>query len=111
MTKAEIYTAVVQEALDSGWDMYGMDKIDWKVIGNTLHGHRRVKNTKILVRASHLLEPCRIKLDKNVLFDHDFAKALWGEEISDSTPYYMWQLKLMDMAITEDIDKYLWENI
>lgn len=60
-----------------------------------------------------------------VIFNHDFAKALWGEEqewntaeceIDDGTGYSgylvpLWQGMLQQMVIADDPIKYLGENI
>jgi len=60
-----------------------------------------------------------------LIFNHDFAKALWGEEAKfedlpawdDKSDYYpssgykMWEYHLQNMVIAEDPIKYLGENI
>ena len=58
---------------------------------------------------------------KELLFDHDFAKALWGESKEDSllqgrhdpSINYSagWQYHLQQMVIAEDPIAYLGENI
>lgn len=67
---------------------------------------------------------------KDVIFNHDFAKALWGDglihylngkwrtdsvpsKLSSRTPfvYEMWEYHLMKMVIADDPIEYLSENI
>lgn len=55
----------------------------------------------------------------SVIFNHDFAKALWGDEYWEeytfngeyATPKPTWALHLQQMVISEDPIKYLGENI
>lgn len=53
----------------------------------------------------------------HLIFNHDFAEALWGEEVyatdgSTSRPIlFKWQDKLINMVIADDPIKYLGENI
>lgn len=54
-----------------------------------------------------------------IIFNHDFAKALWGEEpcefdpnmIITSAPPMEWIFHLQRMVVAEDPIKYLGENI
>lgn len=54
----------------------------------------------------------------DIIFDHQFAKALWGEEklskaasqLSDVNTDYLWQLRLQQMVISEDPILYLADN-
>jgi len=56
-----------------------------------------------------------------LIFDHDFAKCLWGDYNTDYLLYYQftaiephllaWQYHLQQMVIAEDPIKYLGENI
>jgi hypothetical protein len=55
---------------------------------------------------------------EEIIFDHDFAKALWGDErlvIVGNTDWrtwpLMWQQHLMQMVIADDPIKYLGENL
>lgn len=53
-----------------------------------------------------------------IIFSHDFAKAFWGEEITDVCPFCVghefvtefgkeWQYRLAEMVLEEDPIKYL----
>lgn len=51
---------------------------------------------------------------EQIIFNHDFAKALWGEELLESpigTASYLWQYRLQQMVIEHDPIAYLEENI
>ena len=49
------------------------------------------------------------------IFNHDFAKALWGEEIPNPERYDIeqtaWSYHLQQMVIAEDAIKYLGEHL
>jgi hypothetical protein len=52
-----------------------------------------------------------------VIYNHDFAKALWGEtkyphnEPINGVSNYGWQYHLINMVLADDSIKYLGENI
>lgn len=53
-----------------------------------------------------------------IIFDKDFAKALWGDGVIESFGLYKlynglpkWKMHLMEMVLTPDPIKYLEENI
>ena len=56
---------------------------------------------------------------KELIFDHDFAKALWGEELItwqdnelwDSHVFPAWKAHLMQMVIADDPIAYLGANL
>lgn len=66
--------------------------------------------------AELLLKPVYLSsLEYGVIFNHDFARALWGEEWplkeDHQIPFPYWQHKLQAMVIAEDPIKYLGEHI
>jgi hypothetical protein len=59
-------------------------------------------------------------MPQRFIFNHEFAKALWGEEIVHVQPDLsipgvyespLWKQRLMDMVVAEDPIKYLGENL
>lgn len=94
MDNEEILEKALQKAVDGGWD--SPDSIN-RVAGD-------------------LAEDCNCYGSLyDIIFSHDFAKALWGEEPSSNyfgkpgIPY--WQYHLQQMVIAEDPIKYLGENL
>lgn len=70
--------------------------------------------------------------DAGIIFNHEFAKGLWGEETHEAqlpldpydaedcpkckgtwwdTPHYCWQYHLQQMVVAEDPIKYLEEHL
>lgn len=104
MTNQEILTKAIQEAIDGGWKPSYLHKV--------IEGQE----------ASYILENRDIS-DYDIIFDHDFAKALFGE-VEQSHGYFdkkhhmylglpepAWQYHLQQMVIAEDPIKYLGENL
>lgn len=108
MTK-EILQKAIQKAIDGGWSMPGltdegkMHFTDNGVVVDWLRGGRDFKSTE------------------TIIFNHDFAKVLWGDGChthhqtihkSDySTCRINWQYHLQKMVIAEDPIKYLGEHL
>lgn len=124
MTNQQILTKAIQKAIDGGWDIYAFmdapgEGTQWYVSDDT----------------SALVLPYgrgggNAKSPESVIFNHDFAKALWGEE---GCPYDVysnrkeasgtggpdedwydgetWEFHLQQMVIAKDPIKYLGENI
>lgn len=97
MTHAEILEKAIQKAIDGGWkaDAVGMVTIIPK--GWLEHDHY-----------------------KAIIFNHDFAKALWGinsepisSDISKDSELIksIWQYHLQQMVIADDPVKYLGDNL
>lgn len=108
----QILEQAIQKARKNGWKM-PMDNYavhDGYIYGNEMGGHSRIWIA-------------------DLIFSHDFAKALWGEKIQ---PYTLasptgssfldtdlldvhelpaWKFHLQQMVIADDPIKYLGENI
>lgn len=103
MTYGEILTKAIQKAVAGGW---------------TNHNGRPVEDLMTFAEGT----------DACFIFDHEFAKALWGEEtctcgmgdgklvheqgcpaLYSNEPH--WQFRLQQMVIADDPIKYLGENI
>lgn len=116
-------TAIIERALSRGWDMFGHSvksvipkKMEYSV--KEYHGH-------ILLDINY---PERDITDNDtyclaeIIFNHDFAKAYWGEElvignpldhnIYDQTPKYLWELVRLALRDTDqDRIAYLFNTI
>lgn len=102
MTNQEILTKAINLAIAGGWENEEMYSFDTRV-GSGLF------NPGIGEYGGH--EDIAV-----LIFNHNFAKALWGETIWNlhDTPeedLYIWQHHLQQMVITEDPIKYLGENL
>tara|TARA_R110000782_G_scaffold171639_2_gene263372 strand:- start:139 stop:444 length:306 start_codon:yes stop_codon:yes gene_type:complete len=99
MSNQEILQKAIQKAIDGGW---GEFYSDMNVDGVTYD----------------------MGGEYNLIFNHDFAKALWGGsriEPGKQAPYGIgtkhngivasWEYHLMNMVISEDPIKYLGDNI
>lgn len=126
MSDQEILTKAIEQAIAGGWEAQPLGGTDmWPEFS----GLERQHVIKLLLDGDgDLAEPYRI-----IIFNHDFAKALWGEAPDHigygykynikHNPYFdeaefsidmkapTWQLKLVQMVIAEDPIKYLGENI
>lgn len=95
MSNQEILEKAIQKAIDSGWeDGKSVDMADFAPI------------------LEH--DPFILPI-KGLIFNHDFAKALWGDGFlgkGDATLYKpAWAYHLKEMVIAEDPIKYLGENL
>ncbi len=123
MSKSQILTKAISTAIIHGWAYKDMDIADWKIKDGFLQGHMPVENTDVLVNAATYLKPFKRKIDKDFLFDHDFAKALWGEEITFVDEMRLshggnvvfekpaWQAHLQQMVVADDPIHYIGENL
>lgn len=98
MTDKQVLEKAIQKAIDGGW---GEPDLDPNLIA----------------------DDCVAKIGgwnlRQVIFDHNFAKALWGEEYLEDFDYgdyprwqgEQWQVCLEQMVIAEDPIAYLGENM
>jgi hypothetical protein len=95
MNKQEILTKAIEKALNNGW------------AGDVLSGDVTDDYSNY----------------RNIIFNHDFAKALWGDDLwwiakpgksgehRQELQVPAWQIHLQQMVIAEDPIQYLEENI
>lgn len=110
MTNTEILTKAIEKAIDSGWDAWGWPDYsvwtdDYAVI--FYDKSEEVDPTKMVERGN------LIELN-SIIFSHDFAKALWGTKIHQTSYEDFpeeWQYHLQQMVIAEDPIKYLGEHL
>lgn len=112
MTNKQVLELAVEKATTSGWKI-PMD--NYEVCDGYIHGNERGGDSRIWIA--------------DLIFSHDFAKALWGEKIQ---PYTLasptgssfldtelldvhelpaWKFHLQQMVITDDPIKYLGDNM
>lgn len=111
MANKEILERVIQEAVNGGWDLLeNYEAVDWWVddVSGTYDGSLSLA---FGVRGGPVygLVPSTM-----FIFNHDFAKALWGEhEPTDygTGAWQPWEYHLQQMVIAEDPIEYLGENI
>lgn len=124
MTNQEILEKAIHKALHNGWRELSDP---WRLFDTAEHiGEGLWKFWCSGTWYQTTIEP--------IIFNHDFAKALWGEEpkeyrisykvtsdpsktntlepsVSSKPSLYEWQYHLQNMVISEDPIKYLGDNI
>ena len=104
MSNEEILSEAIKKARRNGW------KQDYKV---TYTLKPRKENEPMVTAVS-------IPDANTFIYDHDFAKALWGAETLSpnygdmemlSEPEFAWEHHLQQMVISEDPVKYLEDNM
>lgn len=113
MTNQEILTKAIEKAIDGGWiffeDCTLLPTKDW-IIPNSFTVWNSYLNDKV-----HIPQQC-------VIFNHGFAKALWGAGQQQGLKHYSiekdvvlplkrWEYYLQQMVIADDPIQYLGENI
>lgn len=104
MTDVEILRKAIQKAAAGGW------KDEENIIPISLPGTGHVFLMHGALGMPHILfEPAEL------IFDHGFAKALWGEEPYIEFPYppnlRSWQYHLREMVVSDDPIRYLGEHM
>lgn len=97
MTDKETLTKAIQKAIDGGWKtgVLGIKDLGQDFVSAEAH--------------NLLFEYGRLEA---TFFNHDFAKALWGDYTNDvNYPQYSWQYHLQNMVISDDPIAYLGANI
>lgn len=94
MSNQEILEKAIQKAIDGGWRANGSEP-DWNV-----------------KRVFEWLDLYDDHMIADVIFNKEFARALWGEEpYSPVKGLYRWQWKLQQMVIADDPIAYLGEHL
>lgn len=104
MTRQEVLEKAIQKAIDGGWaadsEGYTPDNLAKYMLSDSLNN------------SGYALE--------TIIFNHDFAKALWGDSKPTATRtdntilldyHYGWDHHLQQMVIAEDPIKYLEDNL
>jgi len=93
----EVLEKAIERALDGGWDMFGWKPalVSWSIrkSDGALRVNIRVgSNPPSVQTIVYSLEA--------VIFDLDFAKALFGEGLDGGRP--AWKFRIQDLAISTD---------
>lgn len=124
MKNKEILEKAIQKAIEGGWNQ------------PLVYIHVNVKDRWLEFRRKVYIEDTHLSFGgdqyasiEEIIFNHQFAKALWGEELHHETFVVpkelnkrfagtrnldikpMWQYHLREMVIADDPIKYLGENI
>lgn len=116
MTNQEILEKAIAKAIDGGYIPDG--------ITNITSIRPTIRNGQAWVRFFNNEGQEVIQDSEHVIFNHDFAKALWGDEEHGTEDYYSpkhndcsgaewlktWEYHLKQMVIAEDPIKYLGDN-
>jgi hypothetical protein len=116
MTNGQIFTKAIEKAIDRGWDMDGCAHL-YKSPTALFPIHVMDNQLGITDGGSLVMTAYEI------IYSHDFAKALWGEEdilleyqlppashVTDRFIMESWQYHLQQMVIAGDPIDYLGEN-
>lgn len=114
MTNQQILERSITKAIDGGWDFFGWtddDEFSVRVIYSEDADDRH--NPLCVITDSSMGE---YGWDPSIIiFNHSFARALWGEDVIDQGSNYdgeeVWRYHLQEMVISSDPVKYLGENI
>lgn len=116
MTNQQILTKAIEKAIDGWWKPFSFEIESIEYREGSLE-----RNMVINIHASD--GDIRIMYNlEAIIFNHDFAKALWGEnpktwvhseysKISDSHYINWWQYHLQQMVIADDPIAYLGEHL
>lgn len=92
MNRQEILERAISKAIEGGWKDSYIDSQDLKNILDN--------------------DPFILPI-KGLIFNHDFAQALWGEQEIEAEDTYMhaWAYHLRQMVVADDPIEYLGKNI
>jgi len=119
MTNQQILERAIQKAVDGGWDV--LDKYE----ANQLNVQQDVFEGNYVVAFLANDEPSGREILQHtfhwteIIFNHDFAKALWGKSTfvhaihhkTGEPDFPLWQYHLQQMVIAEDPIKYLGDTL
>ena len=127
MTNQEILTKAIEKAIAGGWDILARSESDGFIVRKDAYYNLFVSFSSKPENDSAFAQSYM-----EIIFNHDFAKALWGEghynlivgegrkafgskdlleSVTGEKVLEAWQYHLQMMVISEDPIKYLGENI
>jgi len=107
MTDQDILERAIQKAIYGGWDTGDPAGLEnFKVLQNKTAFLVKFESNGRVLTSEY----------KTLIFNHNFAKALWGEEPYDAIQGEVydspkWKVVLQQMVIADNPIKYLGENI
>ncbi len=117
MSDKEVLEKAIQKAIDNGWDGHDERRLLYNVFD---------RSDVEVEYDEHLREMMEciwsVRITPSIIFNHEFAKALWGEafivshavnSIGQHGSWHSpeWQHRLQQMVIAEDPIKYLGEHM
>lgn len=115
MTNQEILEKAIQKAQKNGWnkeyDISHTDSMGWAM---TAKGKVKKSEIGLTAKITYMIS------ENDIIYNHDFAKALWGKDTLSpnygdlemlSEPDYAWEHHLQQMVIADDPIKYLGDNL
>lgn len=116
MTNQQILEKAIAKAIAGGWEFDNLDKWQWSAIKKT----DTVMNNWYYFLITYDGKEKFIDAER-IIYDHDFARALWGEELGNfiisgydgeaRVRVLNWQAHLQQMVIAKDPIKYLGDNL
>jgi hypothetical protein len=96
----------IQKAIDNGWNLF--EEENWDV-----HPHDWAMDRWLLCVPDFKHQATLHLSVYEILYSHDFAKALWGDEQHLVEEVYQpdWEYHLQQMVIADDTIAYLSHNI
>ena len=120
MSNQQILTKAIEKAIDGGFWQLGKNEVKSRY-GFLRDKQKTVEEVYVIEYKGSENQLIRELAFETIIFNHDFAKALWGEDIRivGETPGAMtqeerplaWQWHLQQMVIADDPIKYLGDNL
>lgn len=108
-TIKEVLEKAIQKAIEGGWEPLSSG------LPTSITQWRGTNSVEVAVIYGWDNEVLWVRELEGIIFNHDFAKALWGvETIKETNKYYgdpKWQHHLQQMVIADDPIKYLGDNL
>lgn len=125
MSDKEVLEKAIQKAIDGGWDILSRTEAEGFIVRRDAYD-----NIFISFTSNPEDDEAFAQSNQEVIFNHDFAKALWSEvrDLKDvqyvlelgkgevTTPIYrlnmpLWKWHLQQMVTADDPIAYLGENL
>ena len=114
MTNEQILKKAIRKAVKNGWNASN----NWHLVPKASYGDKCIRVDMITLDGEY---GCAIKVDEFskeyyvLVFSHDFAKAFWGEELTETErnkrmnydDIKRWKHHLQAMVLEEEPLKYL----
>lgn len=100
MTKEQILKKATEKAIENDWKPKGFEKG-----GCSCHNSPPCSNCEN--EFDNILDYVKDWTIEEIIFNHDFAIALWGEKRVGDTFLGEWQYHLQQMVLEEEPIKYL----
>lgn len=100
MTQSEKLQSLLQKAVDNGWDEFGH-----KGVYKIAHYYPTIYGTIYVCTPytdKHTYKEFRTQSSSQIIFNHDFAKALFGED---------WKIHIQKAVISEVPIDYLYKAV